>query len=124
MTVRTAETSAGWQTLPDASGLSTGRAELREVGGLAVVVCAVGSELFAFRDGCGGCAASLAGAPLQRGRQLGTGPATALLRCPSCGLHFDVRGAGRPVEQSGQPLQPLPLLSKDSGVQIAVPALT
>jgi len=119
---RTAEAGAGWRLLPDVAGLTTSRAEPREVGGLAVIVCAVGSELFAFRDGCGGCSASLAGAPLHR--RLGAGPATALLRCPSCGLHFDVRAAGRPVEEAGQPLQPLPLLVKDTGVQIAVPVLT
>ena len=112
---------AGWQPLPQPDQLSTGHAEARTVGGVAVVVCAIGSDLFAFRDRCGGCAGSLAGAALHR--RLAAGPGSAVLRCPGCGAHFDVRGAGAGLDDPSVRLEPLPLLSRPDGVDIAVPVV-
>ncbi|MGI8667715.1 MAG: NifU family protein [Jatrophihabitans sp.] len=119
--VRTAGKAAGWQPVPDVGGLDSGRAEARQVGGVAVIVCAIGSELFAFRDRCGACTASLAGGALHR--RMGAAVGTAVLRCPGCGAHFDVRGAGAGLDATEARLEPLPLLSRADGVDIAIPVI-
>ncbi|MCW2492829.1 MAG: hypothetical protein JWN47_2193 [Frankiales bacterium] len=120
--------SATWQILDRADELMEGRAEGRDVVGVAVAVCRIGSDLFAFRDRCPSCAAGLAGAALHR---LAGGPiGAAVLRCPGCGLHFDVRRGGVGLDGSDgtdsskppQMLEPLPLLIRDGAVQVATPA--
>lgn len=111
--------SGDWQAVPDATALVQGRAEARVVGGVAVVVCAVGKELYAFRDRCGSCGASLAGAALHR--RAGAGAGAAVLRCPACGAHFDVPRAGVGLDSPDDRLEPLPLLMRDGGVDVAVP---
>ncbi|MEP6599690.1 MAG: NifU family protein [Actinomycetota bacterium] len=122
--VRTApasvERAAGWQVLDRAEELAEGRADGRLVAGVAVVVCRVGTDLFAFRDRCPSCGSGLAGAPLHR---LAGGPVgAAVLRCPGCGHHFDVRRAGAGLDRDEEMLEPLPLLVRDGSVQIATPA--
>jgi Fe-S cluster biogenesis protein NfuA/nitrite reductase/ring-hydroxylating ferredoxin subunit len=123
--LRTATTdparAAGWRPVPDVDGLTSGRAEARLVGGLAVVVCSIGTELFAFRDRCGSCEASLAGAGMHR--RMGSAVGTAVLRCPGCGAHFDVRGAGAGLDSPDVRLEPLPLLSRGGNVEIAIPVV-
>ncbi|MEO6700166.1 MAG: NifU family protein [Jatrophihabitantaceae bacterium] len=113
---------AGWHRLSDPDRLRTGLAEPRTVGSVDVVVCAVGSELFAFRDRCGRCGGSLAGAPLQR--RLGSTAGAAVLRCPGCGAHFDVPSAGAGIDDPAVRLEPLPLISRadQRDVSVAVPA--
>ena len=113
--------TAGWQRLPEPDTLRTGRAEPRLVAGQQIVVCAVGSELFAFIDRCGSCAGSLAGSGLHR--RLGSDSAAAVLRCPGCGRHFDVPGAGAGVDDPSVRLTPLPLLIGQDGPTVAVPVV-
>lgn len=111
--------SAGWQTVPDAQTLGSGRADARWVGGVAVVVCTVGEDLYAFMDRCGACAASLDGAAMHR--RAGGAIGAAVLRCPACGTHFDVQRAGAGIDSPEVRLEPLPLLVRDGGIDVAVP---
>jgi nitrite reductase/ring-hydroxylating ferredoxin subunit len=83
-----------------------------EVAGVAVLVCAVRGTLYAYRNACAGCGSSLADAAL----------AGAALTCPSCGARFDVRLAGRGLDDDAIQLAPLPLLADSAGVRVAVPS--
>ncbi|MGX7677749.1 NifU family protein [Jatrophihabitans sp. DSM 45814] len=120
-TAMSADGSAGWQTLADVDELVEGRADPRVLGGQAVVVCTVGTDLFAFRDGCPHCESSVGGATMQR--RAGGAIGAAVLRCPGCGHHFDVRHAGIGIDDADETLYPLPLLVRDGEVRIAVPAI-
>lgn len=118
--VRTAPTVAGaggWHPVL-VDELPEGRVTGRTVAGVDVVVCRIGTDLFAFRDRCGTCGHVLAGAALAR--RAGGPVGDAVLRCPGCGQHFDVRRAGAGID-ADETLDPLPLLVRDGAVQVAVP---
>ena len=85
-----------------------------------LLVCRVGADLFAFTDRCARCESSLAGAGLAR--RMGGAVGDALLRCPTCQAHYDVRRAGACVEAADLHLDPLPLLSDGATVSVALPA--
>jgi nitrite reductase/ring-hydroxylating ferredoxin subunit len=78
----------------------------------------LGSDLFAYRDGCPVCSGSLADGIL--GRRLGGSAADLVLRCATCSAHFDVRRAGRGLEDTTVHLEPVPLLVHDGVVALAV----
>jgi Fe-S cluster biogenesis protein NfuA/nitrite reductase/ring-hydroxylating ferredoxin subunit len=100
-----------WEVVDGLEGLEPGRLTAVEVAGAGVVVCSVGGELYAYRDRCPACATGLAGrAALDAG----------VLACGSCGQRFDVRLAGRGVDQPELHLVPLPLLAGDGRVRLAV----
>lgn len=111
---------------PTAWHPATGFTDLKpgEVGGFrvadsVVLVCRVGDDLFAYRDRCGRCHGSMAGAALHR-RLGSTG---AILRCPGCNAHFDVVQAGTCIDENADAavhLDPLPLLVRDGVLSIAV----
>lgn len=112
---------ASWHTLDGADDLPEGRAEARVVGSVSVVVCRIGSDLFAFRDRCPSCATALSGGSVHRmaGAPVGTG----VLRCSGCGHHFDVRRGGAGLDgppDAPEMLEPLPLLIRDGEVQVAL----
>lgn len=113
-------TSAGWEPVPDLSTIAEGEVRGCEVGEAAVVVMRVGSDLFAYRDVCPRCQGSLAGTTLER--RLGGAIGDAVLRCPTCRAHYDVRHAGAGLDGGDEHLEPLPLLVRDTVVSIAVPA--
>ncbi len=100
----------GWATLPDL-GPPTGRPVGVELDGVAVLVCTIRGTLYAYRDACASCDASLAGGSLNGN----------LLTCPSCGARFNVRLAGRGVDGATHHLDPLPLLTDSAGTRVAVP---
>ena len=110
-----------WHPVPDVADLAPG-----EVGGFAVadttvLVCRLGDQLFAYRDRCGACGESLAGAALHR--RLGAAAADVVLRCPRCHAHFDVVHAGACVDGNGSGnihLEPVPLLERDGVLSMAV----
>jgi Fe-S cluster biogenesis protein NfuA/nitrite reductase/ring-hydroxylating ferredoxin subunit len=114
-----AEGPGGWQRVAGVEDLGSGEVRCVPVAGLTVAVVRVGRVFYAFRDRCPSCASSLAGAALERA--LGAPVGSAVLRCPGCGSHYEVHRAGAGVE-SGHHLDPLPLLERDGGVEIAVPA--
>jgi Fe-S cluster biogenesis protein NfuA len=104
------ERDATWVTLP-AIGPPSARPVLATAGDVAVLVCSVRGTLYAYRDGCAACGSSLAEGALERER----------LTCPGCGTRYDVRLAGRGLDDAALHLEPLPLLSDSAGVRVAVP---
>jgi Fe-S cluster biogenesis protein NfuA/nitrite reductase/ring-hydroxylating ferredoxin subunit len=114
--------AAAWHQVPDLAQLSPG-----EVGGflvdgvadLTVLACRVDDQLYAYRDYCPACERSLAGAVLHRA----LGNAEPVLRCPRCHAHFDVVHAGVCIDHDADcHLEPIPLLTRDGVLSIAVPA--
>jgi nitrite reductase/ring-hydroxylating ferredoxin subunit len=90
-----------------------------------VLACRVGEELFAYRDRCGSCGGSLAGAALHR--PMGSPIGAAVLRCPRCHAHFDAVHAGASVDENAgadMHLDPIPLLVRDGVLSVAVLAET
>ncbi len=110
-------TGADWHVLPE---LSAGEVSSVAVGGLQLLVCRIASDLFAFVDRCARCEASLADGSLAR--RLGGGIGDALLKCPSCQVHYDVRKAGSCVDIPELHLKPLPVLADGGIISVAVPA--
>ncbi len=104
------ERDAGWVTL-DAIGPPSSRPVPAAAGDVAVIVCSVRGTLYAYRDGCAACGSSLAGGTLAREQ----------LTCPGCGTRYDVRLAGRGLDDPSLHLEPLPLLTDSAGVHVAVP---
>ncbi|MEO5711145.1 MAG: NifU family protein [Nocardioidaceae bacterium] len=115
-----AEAGGSWHTLTAATALAPGAAAIERAGGATLFVCRVGQDLFAFRDACARCASSLSGAAPER--RLGGAAGDALLTCPSCAAHFDVRRAGACLDVPELHLDPLPLLVEGLAVSVAVPA--
>lgn len=116
------ETVASWEPLPDLADLAAGSLTTVEIGGAGVLVARLGAELFAYRDRCARCEAPLHGAALSR--RLGAAVGEAVLRCPACRAHYDVRRAGACLDDESLHLVPVPLLTEDgvTSVAIAVPA--
>lgn len=104
-----ADAEAGWVALPEL-GPPAGRPVVVTAEDTRVLVCSVRGSLYAYRDACGGCGASLADATL-----------TDELTCAGCGARYDVRVAGRGVAGTDTHLDPLPLLADSQGVRVAIP---
>jgi Fe-S cluster biogenesis protein NfuA/nitrite reductase/ring-hydroxylating ferredoxin subunit len=117
----TADSGADWHPVPGAVELHPGATTTCEVAGTRLLVCRVGEDLFAFRDRCARCEASLADAALAR--RLGGAAGDVLLRCPSCGAHYDVRHAGAGLDAPDLHLDPLPLLLDGPTAAVALPAV-
>jgi Fe-S cluster biogenesis protein NfuA/nitrite reductase/ring-hydroxylating ferredoxin subunit len=115
-----ARAGANWHTLPSAAGLASGQAVAATAGDVELFVCRVGPDVFAFRDVCARCSSSLEGAlPVRR---LGGGTGDAVLTCPACGAHYDVRRAGACLDAADLHLDPFPLLADAGTVAVALPA--
>ncbi len=109
-----------WGPIPEAAEVPDGALRRVSVSGVPVVVCRVGNDLFAFRDRCARCEGTLDGATVAR--RMGGAVGDALLTCPSCRAHYDVRRAGACADDDDLHLEPLPLLVVDDVVSVAVPA--
>jgi Fe-S cluster biogenesis protein NfuA len=101
---------AGWVTLPDI-GPPSSRPVTASAAGTSVLVCSVRGTLYAYRDACAACGSSLAGGTLER----------ELLTCPACAARYDVRLAGKALDDPAAHLDPLPLLADSRGVRVALP---
>lgn len=99
-----------WVTLPSI-GPPSSRPVTATAGEVTVLLCSVRGTLYAYRDVCAACGKSLADGTLERER----------LTCPGCGTHYDVRLAGRGLDDPALHLDPLPLLADSQGVRVAVP---
>src|SRR5204863_7359839 len=112
-------TSSAWHALSGPEDLVPGQASTFEVDGVGLFVCRIAGDLFAFRDSCARCSGGLAGAvPVRR---LGGAANDAVLTCPSCGAHFDVRRAGAGLGDPALHPAPLPLLVEGGTVPVALP---
>jgi nitrite reductase/ring-hydroxylating ferredoxin subunit len=109
-----------WQAVPELADLAPGAVGRVLAGTVAVVACRIGTSLYAFRDGCARCGRSLQGASLTR--RLGGSAGDAVLRCPGCHAHYEVRRAGACLDDDALHLSPLPLLADGATVSVAVPA--
>ncbi len=89
-----------------------------EVSGTSLLLCRLGAELFAYADRCARCSASLDGAVLSR--RLGAAVGEAVLRCPACHAHYDVRRAGACLDDEALHLVPVPLLTDDGVTSVAL----
>ena len=98
-----------WLPLEGGAGLMTGELRVLAADGTALLLANVAGALLAYRNACASCGGSLQDGDLIAG----------MLRCPRCGIEFDLRRAGRAA--GGEPLQltPIPLL-EDGGVRVAV----
>jgi len=103
--------AGSWVQLPDI-GPPSARPVTASAAGVPVILCAVRGTLYAYRDGCAGCGASLADSALDR----------EILTCRACGSRYNARLAGQGLGNSGLHLDPLPLLADSQGVRVAVPA--
>lgn len=108
-----------WLAVPEFEELRPGEAGGFDIGGLMMLVCRIGDEVFAYRDRCPACGNSMAGTVLQR--RAGGPVGDVVVRCPSCRAHYDVRRAGAGVETSGAHLDPLPVLVRDGVLSVAIP---
>lgn len=99
-----------WATAGALPELSGGGLVVKKVAGARVLFLRVDDNFYAYRPACPSCAEEL-----KRGALDG-----AELEC-SCGLRYDVRRAGRCLDEPQLHLEPVPLLVGDTGlVKVAV----
>ena len=106
--------SSAWVRV-DAVGLLPGEKRLQKVDGMDVIICSTMGNLYAYRNACASCEASLLDAALLQ----------EMLRCSRCGTPFNVVLAGRSIgidQGAALHLDPLPLLQDESGWKVAVPS--
>jgi Fe-S cluster biogenesis protein NfuA/nitrite reductase/ring-hydroxylating ferredoxin subunit len=108
-----------WVEIDGIENIGQGQVVPKLVADTAAVVCNVAGSLYAYADRCPACGSGLAGGKLSG----------ALLTCPGCTQRYDVVRAGRGWNDASQAsstaeahLDPLPLLTENGGVRIAVPA--
>ncbi len=102
---------AAWHTVGGLEDLGPGAVSGRDVAGVPIALCRSGDDRYAYRDRCPGCGAGLDGAPVAAGA----------LACPGCRRRYDVRRAGRCLDDEALHLDPVPLLADGGGVRVAVP---
>jgi Fe-S cluster biogenesis protein NfuA/nitrite reductase/ring-hydroxylating ferredoxin subunit len=115
-----APAGARWTTVDGLGDLAPGQLGAFSVAGIPVVGARIATDLYAYRDRCPRCGGGLAGGLVER--RLGGRAGDAVLRCPACAAHYDVRRAGRGLDGTADHLEPVPLLVTDDGVALAVPA--
>jgi Fe-S cluster biogenesis protein NfuA/nitrite reductase/ring-hydroxylating ferredoxin subunit len=106
-----------WAAAARLNELAVGELFRTSVAGQDVVLCRLLSGVYAYRDCCAACGASLEGAGLQRAP---SAPGSAVLTCHACSAHFDVRRAGVDLGDPARHLEPVPLLERDGVVEIAI----
>lgn len=99
-----------WVRLDAGAPSEPERLVVREVAGSRLVLCRVDQRLYAYRDACPGC-----GSALGKGRLV-----AAVLTCPACERPYDVRLAGRSLDSEDLHLAPVPLLERETGVEVAL----
>jgi nitrite reductase/ring-hydroxylating ferredoxin subunit len=104
---RPEEDGASWTVVGGLPQLSGGGMLLKEVSGEPVLFVKLGDDLYAYRHLCPGC-----GEPLEGGSLEG-----AELACPGCSHRYDVRRAGRCLDDVRLHLEPIPLLVSEVAVE-------
>jgi Fe-S cluster biogenesis protein NfuA/nitrite reductase/ring-hydroxylating ferredoxin subunit len=85
--------------------LASGESLLERVEGEPVLFLKLAKSLYAYRPDCPSCHESLAGVAAEEGA----------VACPGCGTRYDVRRAGRSLDDSALQLAPVPLLDDGNG---------
>jgi Fe-S cluster biogenesis protein NfuA/nitrite reductase/ring-hydroxylating ferredoxin subunit len=101
----------GWEEVFGLDAIASGTLRREEVGGRDILFCRLEETLYAYNNSCPGC-----GQPLGSARLQGT-----VLACPICSQHYDVVRAGRGVDLDTIHLEPVPLLSENGRVRVALP---
>jgi Fe-S cluster biogenesis protein NfuA/nitrite reductase/ring-hydroxylating ferredoxin subunit len=104
--VRPPEPAAEWAVVGTLAELSGGGTLVKPVAGDPVLFVRVLDDFYGYQPECPSCSASLEAAAL----------AGSELTCPGCSHTFDVRRAGRCLDQPGLFLEPLPLLQDEAGI--------
>lgn len=99
-----------WITLP-AMGPPSSKPVTASADGVSVLLCSVRGTLYAYRDACAACGSALGDGALDR----------EVLTCPACAAQYNVRLAGKSVDDPTLHLDPLPLLADSQGVRVALP---
>lgn len=107
------EDGASWAVIGGLPQLSGGGVLAKKISGNPVLFVKLEDDLYAYRDLCPGCGESLGRGGLEG----------ASLACPVCSHRYDVRRAGRCLDDSRLHLEPIPLLVSEEGiVKIARPS--
>jgi Fe-S cluster biogenesis protein NfuA/nitrite reductase/ring-hydroxylating ferredoxin subunit len=106
---------AEWHEVAGLEALQPGRAVAREVNGIRIAFCVVGDTRYAYVDRCPSCATTMA-------TMDGTPVDDAALSCPGCGHRYDVRAAGRGLDDPSLHLEPVPLLRREGALKVGIPA--
>jgi len=102
-----------WTTVGALPQLAGGGTLAKVVSGEPLLFVRLDETDYAYRDGCPSCSETLADAPVGNGE----------LACPTCGHRYDVRRAGRCLDSPQLFLEPVPLLTAESGLlKVALPA--
>jgi Fe-S cluster biogenesis protein NfuA/nitrite reductase/ring-hydroxylating ferredoxin subunit len=101
------EDGASWTVVGGLPQLSSGGMLVKEISGEPVLFLKLRDDFYAYRHLCPGC-----GESLERGR-LGE----AELTCSGCSHRYDVRRAGRCLDEPQLHLEPIPLLVDDVAVE-------
>jgi Fe-S cluster biogenesis protein NfuA/nitrite reductase/ring-hydroxylating ferredoxin subunit len=104
---RPEEDGTSWTVVGGLPQLSGGKPLLKEITGEPVLFLKLGDDVYAYRHLCPGCGESLEGGSLEG----------AELSCPGCERRYDVRRAGRCLDDPQLHLEPIPLLMSEEVVQ-------
>jgi len=103
-----------WATVGSLPELRASDTVVKRVSGTEVLFAELGDNLYAYRARCAGCEDTLEGAVLRGGE----------VACPRCGRRYDARRAGRCTDEPQLSLEPVPLLTDDTGIaRVALPAV-
>jgi nitrite reductase/ring-hydroxylating ferredoxin subunit len=101
------EDGTSWTVVGGLPQLSEDGTLLKEISGEPVLFLKLGDDFYAYRHLCPGC-----GESLEKGSLEGTE-----LSCPGCERRYDVRRAGRCLDDQQLHLEPIPLLVSDVAVE-------
>lgn len=100
-----------WMPFEQPAPKNPGELLTAEVTGEPIMLCRVGTQLYAYRRRCPSC-----GSLIEHGDLNGD-----VLTCASCDERYNVRFAGRSLGGRELHLDPIPLLENEHGVKIALP---
>jgi Fe-S cluster biogenesis protein NfuA/nitrite reductase/ring-hydroxylating ferredoxin subunit len=101
------ENGASWTVVGGLPQLSGGGTLVKEISGEPLLFLKLGDDFYAYRHLCPGCGESLEKGSLKE----------AELSCPGCERRYDVRRAGRCLNNPQLHLEPIPLLVSEEVVQ-------
>jgi Fe-S cluster biogenesis protein NfuA/nitrite reductase/ring-hydroxylating ferredoxin subunit len=104
---RPEEDGASWAVVGGLPQLSGGGTLVKEISGEPVLFLKLGDDFYAYRHLCPGCGESLEEGSLEG----------AELSCPGCERRYDVRRAGRCLDDPQLHLEPIPLLVSEVAVE-------